>query len=1201
MASDVFISYAREDGEFVGRLREALVAAGQDVWVDTERMRPSEDWMGRIRAEMVAAHAVVFVISPDWVASRVCQDELGLAVSLNKRRIPLVHRDAATEQVPEDLRRLNWIFCRGEAEFAPGLARLVDALHTDLDWVNAHVALSIKAEEWAAKAASAALLLRGRELEAAERWHADAARHPATPPTVRQSEFLLASRQAATRRQRFWAVGGAATLAVIGVALGATYQANERALLQEQVAAAARAAERAASQVAEQKTKVAYEQTKVAGLEKSLKEKAEAEKHLAEQRAAQEARDKQEQAALKLIAEANRILFRQPDQALLIADQARQAAPGETSRALAESTLDAALRVLRLRRDAAKRDGVNWGSSGGDVAPMWFRGRLSARLSADGRFAIMTTERGAGGNQPPGDAYLLDNETLKLVKLAPPDPGGLIRRLEYTGFSASGARIFVSRQYDIEIYRSDGRFERRIGGGRLTKYPIQVVEGVRDDGLLVYGDTDGGLFTVEPASQRVTQLDRRPGAPVTELRVSPSGRWLAAIRHNGRLSLWPVGSVAEHARLPELPPEGVLTATFNPSRNEDELALAGRAGRIEIWSLAGGRPVRRAAMRHGDAAVGYLGYQGGGARLVSVADDQTTWIWNARSGTRLSQVAPGTPIDWRAQRATPRVTLARPGVVTAPLAQRTMPIEQVPRVQSVQRVGGRTWLMTVTDAGGNWPPPGPAYLVRGETAVAFPDTAASIRAVVGDGTQTWLIGKDEQGRTGAFLVEGGEVRLYPARHIEVQRVEFDAGRAWLVTQQGAYRVAGANSERFGDPDVTVHRILRVGGQLWLATDNGAYRVDTDAAVQVTDVALNVREVLQRGGSTWILTGPASRSSPPGPVFRVRADRAQPVPDESTGVEQVVEFEGAVWLLTTRGPYRVGRDGVARRVPGCERPIRTLERHGARLLMTTSGGLFPGPVCELQGGRARVLTEAGSTVAALLRTGTTTWLLPGPTFDQDAPPLYRLDADGVRPAGLPGRPGQRAVIAGGTPWLLDPPGPAAPGPAHRLGEDGATALPSPQAQVSEVIEVDGRAWLRAADGLYRVDGPSAEKLLDGVAAQGRLLALSGRTWVLSADGLYRVDPDRARRVGAAGLSVSSLEPVGPALVAWVRDAAGGCGATQLVDGDTLRPILRGAEPAGKVVEIDGRLWAFAACQQGGMLLPASPSAADGRPHATRTPP
>jgi hypothetical protein len=35
--ADVFISYAREDAQFVSGLRETLKARGLDVWVDLER------------------------------------------------------------------------------------------------------------------------------------------------------------------------------------------------------------------------------------------------------------------------------------------------------------------------------------------------------------------------------------------------------------------------------------------------------------------------------------------------------------------------------------------------------------------------------------------------------------------------------------------------------------------------------------------------------------------------------------------------------------------------------------------------------------------------------------------------------------------------------------------------------------------------------------------------------------------------------------------------------------------------------------------------------------------------------------------------------------------------------------------------------------------------------------------------------------
>lgn len=87
--ADVFLSYAREDLTFVRRLASALQARNRQVWVDLEDIIPAARWMEEILAGITEADAVVFVISPDSVASDVCRTELDYATDASKRLVPV--------------------------------------------------------------------------------------------------------------------------------------------------------------------------------------------------------------------------------------------------------------------------------------------------------------------------------------------------------------------------------------------------------------------------------------------------------------------------------------------------------------------------------------------------------------------------------------------------------------------------------------------------------------------------------------------------------------------------------------------------------------------------------------------------------------------------------------------------------------------------------------------------------------------------------------------------------------------------------------------------------------------------------------------------------------------------------------------------------------------------------------------------------
>jgi WD40 repeat protein len=200
--SDVFISYSRKDREFVRRLEEALESRGRETWVDWQGIRPAEEFMQAIFPAIEGTDTFVFVISPDSVNSEICGRELAHAVTHNKRMIPIMARETEATAVPEPLAKLNWVFARDADSFEAATDFLISALDTDLGWVRAHTRLLTRALEWEAKAKSNSFVLRGEDLRAAEQWLAQAGTEKERQPTALQTEYIIASRKASSKRQR---------------------------------------------------------------------------------------------------------------------------------------------------------------------------------------------------------------------------------------------------------------------------------------------------------------------------------------------------------------------------------------------------------------------------------------------------------------------------------------------------------------------------------------------------------------------------------------------------------------------------------------------------------------------------------------------------------------------------------------------------------------------------------------------------------------------------------------------------------------------------------------------------------------------------------------------------------------------------------------------------------------------------------------
>jgi tetratricopeptide (TPR) repeat protein len=231
----VFISYSRKDMAFADRLDAALKARGYEPLIDRTEIYAFEDWWKRIQALIGKADTVVFVLSPDAVASEVALKEVTHAASLNKRFAPIVCRRVDERAIPEALQRLNFIFFDDPARFEESADRLAEALQTDIGWVRQHTEFGEAALRWARAGRPGGLLLRSPVLEEAERWIATRPRG-APEPTAETQAFVAASRHGTTRRRNILTGSLAAGLVVALALAGLAYWQRGIAVEQQRIA-----------------------------------------------------------------------------------------------------------------------------------------------------------------------------------------------------------------------------------------------------------------------------------------------------------------------------------------------------------------------------------------------------------------------------------------------------------------------------------------------------------------------------------------------------------------------------------------------------------------------------------------------------------------------------------------------------------------------------------------------------------------------------------------------------------------------------------------------------------------------------------------------------------------------------------------------------------------------------------------------------
>lgn len=112
---DVFISYSRKNQTEADWLYETLKTARPDlkIFIDRVAMRVGAAWQQKLYKALDDSRRVIALLSPDYIASKICQEELNIAIARNRDNegvlMPLYLYNA---DLPTYLKLLNYIDCR---------------------------------------------------------------------------------------------------------------------------------------------------------------------------------------------------------------------------------------------------------------------------------------------------------------------------------------------------------------------------------------------------------------------------------------------------------------------------------------------------------------------------------------------------------------------------------------------------------------------------------------------------------------------------------------------------------------------------------------------------------------------------------------------------------------------------------------------------------------------------------------------------------------------------------------------------------------------------------------------------------------------------------------------------------------------------------------------------------------------------------
>jgi len=777
-----------------------------------------------------------------------------------------------------------------------------------------------------------------------------------------------------------------------------------------------------------------------------------------------------------------------PSRAVLQAFAAHDLHPDQ----LTERALRDAYRVAVLHHYNRRETAQFSGSGPAYLAGRWKQGDVFTRTSPDGRFRLLVTERGTDGPQPPGEVYLVNNETLRAVKLGSPEQPA--RRVEEAAFDRSSTHVFVARHFDLSVYSVDGRFVGEYPFSTHTKSPIHLLDGFLAGRYVLGAASKGGAWLVVPGagvrSTRTIHGEFHGDATVFS-NISADGLRMALVYESGKARLL---EVDEHDQplLREVVTGGALYAGF-PTGRSDLLVVAGSDGTLRIFDVD--RQTIGEAMRTEPlgASVDGVSFDPDTDRLAIVGSDRKIRIVDGTSGMLLGTIDFSDEVDWRGALAVvvpPPITV-KPGAPWDPGAG--TPLADV-GVAALESEAGDTWIVT-EDGPNEYLPNCTVHRVVGGRAHRFAEGRLPVRSygdvlVTGGGFLSFA--------GHAFWKQQQTYRPFPADGTTVSAVHEKDGVVWIGTASGAYRHKGETFERVTPPHVDISTIVEAGGRLWFGGKHGAYVLDGERLVRVTESFLDVSGVREAGGAVWILerSGMFQRG---GGVYRIDDWFATPMPRRNAKDVVLLEDAGEVWLAEATELHRV-RGGEVRTI-AVEPSVTGIAQEGRTIWLTTAvRNILP---------------------------------LPGA--------VYRMDAETLEPVQLDARASYLAR-AGGRLYLVHP-GDAGIGMSidksvSLVQEDDLIPLDLGDGWLQRIVEVNRQTWLLTSDAAFVLDGDRVVRTSAPPLLYDTAISVEGEAWLLAATGAVRMASDKPVFYDTAGHKAREILSID--------------GSRWILTGDTTRP-------------------------------------------------
>ncbi|MBC8234988.1 leucine-rich repeat domain-containing protein [bacterium] len=123
---EIFLSYTREDNDYMQQVKIALKKTGMSVWTDEALIPGTPDWVKEIEKNIKNANAMVVILSPDANETTWVGREISFAEKFEKKIFPILCSGDEMSSIP-----ISLIHCQhvdGRRDIKSGIKKLIESI-----------------------------------------------------------------------------------------------------------------------------------------------------------------------------------------------------------------------------------------------------------------------------------------------------------------------------------------------------------------------------------------------------------------------------------------------------------------------------------------------------------------------------------------------------------------------------------------------------------------------------------------------------------------------------------------------------------------------------------------------------------------------------------------------------------------------------------------------------------------------------------------------------------------------------------------------------------------------------------------------------------------------------------------------------------------------------------------------------------------